>query len=528
MSHLKYYILMLLGLAVSAAGGYAHIYSVDRLNTLNAVSRQASTLTPIFEDTQRDIKLLITNNSQWHMIDIAENISLAGNVVNEMATSMPGESIGADTKIDKRIERLVTTWSKTAEVSEQIAKRTNLSIKTFNDLSSTIGAASSILASIAVSIADQRSAVKAISSASTMLGFAGAIILCVTVLYAVGSASAEKKRLMAQERKIETSASKLIGLMKRVEGGDLTAVATESTAINEDVATSFNSMIEALRSKLRIVSAMLNELNRPITTIETSTAENKEALSVVISRAADLTSTIDAINATALSLAEDGQASLHASKLSGTTLKNGSSSVTLMAERANDARNQIQNTGKRVKRLGELLVDAESAAEALSGLPERLEVMTLNASLEGTRAGDKGEGFMIIADEIKSLSIIYKESIQTVQSVIGSILTDATEINEGMNQSIQLAIDESHLVESAATSFAVGQQSMEDVAHKAELILSQFDTHQAQIGRAEAYAADIDKGISEVSSSEAEIRRVANQLEQSIARIQETIEGFKL
>lgn len=47
MSHLKYYILMLLGLAVSAAGGYAHIYSVDRLNTLNAVSRQASTLTPI-------------------------------------------------------------------------------------------------------------------------------------------------------------------------------------------------------------------------------------------------------------------------------------------------------------------------------------------------------------------------------------------------------------------------------------------------------------------------------------------------
>jgi uncharacterized protein YukE len=85
------------------------------------------------------------------------------------------------------------------------------------------------------------------------------------------------------------------------------------------------------------------------------------------------------------------------------------------------------------KAIKKLLISTEEIGDVLNiikTIANQINLISLNAAVEAARAGDAGRGFAVVANEVKSLSDKTQEALSNIDSVIGTMQTNASEVAE--------------------------------------------------------------------------------------------------
>ncbi|MFC6755753.1 methyl-accepting chemotaxis protein [Halomicroarcula sp. GCM10025894] len=72
--------------------------------------------------------------------------------------------------------------------------------------------------------------------------------------------------------------------------------------------------------------------------------------------------------------------------------------------------------------------EVENIVEMISDIAEQTNMLALNANIEAARAGDAGEGFAVVANEVKGLAEDSQESADDVASIIEELQTQTDEV----------------------------------------------------------------------------------------------------
>lgn len=99
--------------------------------------------------------------------------------------------------------------------------------------------------------------------------------------------------------------------------------------------------------------------------------------------------------------------------------------------------------------LGDLAGQVGSVVGIISGLAGQTRLLALNAAIEASHAGEEGNGFRVVASEVKSLAASTEESLATVKS---------------LTERIRAGIDE------AASCMELVDQAATRVEHSAEVV----------------------------------------------------------
>lgn len=145
-------------------------------------------------------------------------------------------------------------------------------------------------------------------------------------------------------------------------------------------------------------------------------------------------------------------------------------------------RDTVQETGKRLKRLGERSQEISRIIDIISNISERTTVLALNASMQATAAGEAGRGFSVIAEEIQHLAESSRESTDQIGALVRNIQQEANTTIATMDQTISEVVDGSALAEQAATQMQNSLDATNELVQSVEKIAAD-SAEQVQISQ---------------------------------------------
>jgi twitching motility protein PilJ len=191
----------------------------------------------------------------------------------------------------------------------------------------------------------------------------------------------------------------------------------------------------------------------------------------------------------------------------------------------NGIRDQIQDTAKRIKRLGESSQEIGEIVELISDITEQTNVLALNAAIQAASAGEAGRGFTIVAEEVQRLAERSAEATKQISALIRTIQTDTADAVAAMERSTQGVVEGTRLSDEAGRALGeIGRVS----TTLAELIDDFSSTTSRQAASAGTVAQSIQRillvteqtseGTLQTAGSIRQLSELAHELKNSVSR----------
>jgi len=121
--------------------------------------------------------------------------------------------------------------------------------------------------------------------------------------------------------------------------------------------------------------------------------------------------------------------------------KEGLKTADETTRRMQTIRNNVQSTTKTIKGLGDRSFEINAIVELINDISSRTNILSLNATIEASKAGEQGKGFAVVADEIRKLAERTQNATREVSSFIEDIQVethDAVVAMEDVTREVEL------------------------------------------------------------------------------------------
>jgi twitching motility protein PilJ len=321
---------------------------------------------------------------------------------------------------------------------------------------------------------------------------------------------------------------RLLNEMGDLAEGDLTVQATVTEDITGAIADSVNYAIEELRTLVQGINRAAVQVTQ---TTSEARASSENLLSAAEQQAKQIGETTTAVTQMSNSIVQVSQNAAESARVANQSLdtaRRGGDSVRGAIAGMNAIRDQIQETSKRIKRLGESSQEIGEIVDLISDITEQTNILALNAAIQAAAAGDAGRGFSVVAEEVQRLAERSAKATRRIGAIVKTIQSDTQDAVNAMESSTQGVVEGTVRSDAAGSSLA----EIESVSDQlAGLIQNISEATQAQASTAERIATNMQR-ILEVSgqasaaargsaSSIGELAVLSNELKVSVS-------GFKL
>jgi len=333
----------------------------------------------------------------------------------------------------------------------------------------------------------------------------------------VGAAGNDAAALQAQ---IE----KLLQEVSAVGDGDLRVQAEVTPDTLGVLADSFNYMIEELAKVVGRVQATAVQVTNATRRILDRSAELAQASDTQVKQIAQTTEAVEALAVFIQNVARNTQMSVDIAQEALHSASNGQQAVRQTIEGMMLIRENVQETAKKIKRLGERSNEIGEIVRIIEDIADQTNLLALNAAIQSAMAGEHGRGFAVVADEIRLLAERSTESTKRIATLVKSIQGDTYEAVVAMEDSTQEVVKGSQLADDAGRSLnsiysAVERQAqmIENIARAANEQTSVSEAVAVAMGRISEITRQTDAGTQEAAVSVSYLAELSEQLRASVS-----------
>jgi twitching motility protein PilJ len=363
------------------------------------------------------------------------------------------------------------------------------------------------------------------AAVSSILFFITLVLMALVFLADTRRRAAEAE---SENKRNQEAILRLLNEMGDLADGDLTVKAQVTEDITGAIADSMNYTIDELRTLVTGVNNAAIQVTQKTAQAQSTSAEllgaaerQSREIEDTTAQVLQVSKSISEVSATAEEGARVAQRSLAAADKGRLAVQNSITGMT-------DIREQIQETSKRIKRLGESSQEIGEIVELISDITEQTNVLALNAAIQAASAGEAGRGFSVVAEEVQRLAERSAEATKQIGAIVKTIQADTQDAVAAMEKSTQ------GVVEGAKLSDAAGQAltEIDSVTKNLALLIQQISTAtQSQASATTKVARNMQdileitrqttRGTQQTAASIKDLASVAQELKSSVA-------GFKL
>jgi methyl-accepting chemotaxis protein len=313
-----------------------------------------------------------------------------------------------------------------------------------------------------------------------------------------------------QERdQMQASVMKLLAEVSGVAQGDLTVQAEVTSDVTGAVADSFNLMIGQLRQIIGQVQSASRQVSTAVAELRGVTENLASGSDDQAAQAVEASVAIEEMAASIHYVSENASSSAAVAEQARANAEHGTRAVTRTIEGMKAVRDQVQETAKRIKRLGESSQEIGEIVELIGDIGDRTSILALNASIQAAMAGEAGRGFAIVADEVERLADRATEATKRASMLVKATQSETAEVMTAMEDTTREVINRSNIANEAGVALA----EIQGVSNRlAELLQAISDAAQQQARGSE----QVTKSMNEMS---AVTRNTASGTKQTAAAI---------
>ena len=358
-------------------------------------------------------------------------------------------------------------------------------------------------------------------------------LLALAVLLLIGKAFVDESRRRAesseaQNKDNEAAILRLLDEIGNLASGDLTVHAKVTEHMTGAIADSINYTIDELR---RLVAGINTAAQQVTVATQEAQTVSTQLLHAAQKQATEIQTTGQSVAQMAQSMNKVSTNADDSAKVAETSLNaasKGAQAVQNAIRGMNNIRDQIQETSKRIKRLGESSQEIGEIVQLISDITEQTNVLALNAAIQAASAGEAGRGFSVVAEEVQRLAERSAEATKHIGAIVKSIQRDTQDAVDAMERSTRGVVEGTRTADEADQAL----REIEKISNRlAELIGAISNATRAQAASADQVAGKMKiilgvtqlttEGTKKTATSAARLTQLADGLRSSVA-------GFKL
>jgi len=191
-------------------------------------------------------------------------------------------------------------------------------------------------------------------------------------------------------------------------------------------------------------------------------------------------------------------------------------------------RDSIQETGKRIKRLGERSQEISGIVDIINSFSERTHVLAINASMEAVNSGAAGKGFAVVAQEVQRLADNSRTATSQIANLIGNIQVETGDAIQTVNQATETVTAQSATVERASDQMRLTQQKNATLAEAVQKIFDRSRYQAAANSRLLEQIGSMRAGTTETTSQLVQQTEQTNRLVAFSGQLLEAIRLFRV
>lgn len=367
---------------------------------------------------------------------------------------------------------------------------------------------------------------------NTIIGYVLAIIALASVaLIAFAIVQSTNRRLDETKEKNDRNQSAILRLLDEIADladGDLTVEATVTEDFTGAIADSINYSIDQLRDLVETIN---------LTAVQVAAAaQESQATAMHLAEASEhqaqeIAGASAAINEMAVSI---DQVSANASESSAVAERSvaiankGNEVVHNTITGMDNIREQIQDTSKRIKRLGESSQEIGDIVSLINDIADQTNILALNAAIQASMAGDAGRGFAVVADEVQRLAERSSGATKQIEALVKTIQTDTNEAVISMEQTTSEVVRGARLAQDAGVALEEIEKVSKTLAALIQNISNAARQQASSAGHISNTMNVIQEITSQTSSGTTATAKSIGNLAKMASEMRQSVSGFTL
>ncbi len=369
-----------------------------------------------------------------------------------------------------------------------------------------------------------------VALAILLLASIASLIFSVIKLLALRGAT-DKQRVTRLQDEYDRNQNAILRLLDEIADladGDLRSYATVSEDFTGAIADSINFAIDQLRDLVSRINETSQEVSRYTQNTQNITNQLAEAsehqaqeIAGASSAISEMATSIDQVSANASESAEVAQRSVQIAS-------NGADVVNRSIEGMDTIREQIQETSKRIKRLGESSQEIGNIVSLINDIADQTNILALNAAIQASMAGEAGRGFAVVADEVQRLAERSTSATKQIETLVKTIQADTNEAVISMEQTTAEVVRGANLAKDAGIALDEIQKVSGDLAKLIASISDAAKLQAASAGHISSTMSIVQEITSQTTSATFDTARSVSELASMAESLRESVTDFKL
>ncbi|SEC00940.1 twitching motility protein PilJ [Pseudomonas frederiksbergensis] len=359
----------------------------------------------------------------------------------------------------------------------------------------------------------------------------GLLALMSIILIGLVMVRETNRQLRETAEKNERNQNAIMRLLDEIEDladGDLTVTASVTEDFTGTIADSINYSVDQLRDLVATINLTAGQVAAAVqetqaTAMHLAQASEHQAQQIAEASTAinDMAQSIDQVSANAAESSAVAERSVEIANKGNEVVHNTIHGM-------DNIREQIQDTAKRIKRLGESSQEIGDIVSLIDDIADQTNILALNAAIQASMAGDAGRGFAVVADEVQRLAERSSAATRQIETLVRAIQTDTNEAVISMEQTTTEVVRGARLAQDAGVALEEIEGVSKTLAALIQSISNAAQQQTSSAGQISLTMNVIQQITTQTSSGSTATAESIGNLAKMASQLRRSVSGFTL